>query len=95
MLNLTTLNQPIMSAEFEQGDSFQTVRSRLKENVNFWQNTLEANDFLLETINEGVKLLFIKTPLKAEFKNTAFALDNKEFVDSTLKELIMSKGLFA
>ena len=29
---------------------------------------------------------FIKTPLKAEFKN-ASALDNKEFVDRALKEL--------
>ena len=91
MLNSVTLNQPIMSAEFEQGASLQTVKGRLKENFNFWQNTLEANDFVLETINEGVKLPFIKTPLKAEFKINASALDNKEFVDSALKELIMSK----
>ena len=83
MLNsVTQVNQPIMSAEFEQCASLQTVKSRPKENFNFWQNTLEANDFVLETINEGVKLLFIKTPLKAEFKNNASSLDNKEFVDS-------------
>ena len=91
MLNSATLNQPIMSAEFEQGASLQTEKGRLKDNFNFWQNTLEANDFVLETIKEGVKLPFIKTPLKAKFKNNASALDNKEFVDCNLKELIMSK----
>ena len=68
----------------------QTVKGRLKENFNFWQNTLEVNDFVLETTKDGVKLPFIKTPLKAEFKNNVSALDNKEFVDSALKEL-MSK----
>ena len=39
MLNSVTLNQPIMSAEIEQGASLQTVKGRLKENFNFWQNT--------------------------------------------------------
>ena len=53
-----------MSAEFEQGASLQTVKGRLKGNFNFWQNTLEANDFVLETINDGVKLPFIKTLLR-------------------------------
>ena len=37
MLNSATLNQPIMSAEFEQCASLQTVKGRLKENFNFWQ----------------------------------------------------------
>ena len=31
MLNSVTLNQPIVSAEFEQGGSLQTVKGRLKE----------------------------------------------------------------
>ena len=54
------------------------------------ENTLKANDFVIETVNNGYKLPPKDTPVKTEFRNNVSAIQNSDFVNEALKELIES-----
>ena len=56
-------------AEFTEGSAKVFVKGRLKRNVNFWKD-IGANDFILDTIENGYKLPLIQTPEPAVFKTT-------------------------
>ena len=78
------------NAEFEEGRNKQSLKGRLKRSNEFWKNTLKANDFVIETINDGYKLPLKETPIKTEFRNNKSAIQNSDFVNEALKELIVS-----
>jgi len=46
----------------------------LKENVNFWAHTIQANDFIVNVIKEGYKVPFLSPPVPVNLKNNASAL---------------------
>ena len=54
------------------------------------ENTLKANDFVIETVNNRYKLPPKDTPVKTEFRNNVSAIQNSDFVNEALKELIES-----
>ena len=74
-------------AEFTEGSEKVFVKGRLKRNVNFWK-VIGANDFILDTIENGYKLPLIQTPEPAVFKNNKSALANPEFVTEAIQELV-------
>ena len=78
------------NVEFEEGRIKQSVKGRLKDSIEFWKNTLKANDFVIETINDGYKLPLKETTIKTEFRNNMSAIQNSDFVNEALKELIVS-----
>ena len=55
--------------------------------MNFWKD-IGANDFILDTIENGYKLPLIQTPEPAVFKNNKSALANPEFVTEAIQELV-------
>ena len=74
-------------AVFTEGSVKVFVKGRLKRNVNFWKD-IGANDFILDTIENGYKLPLIQTPEPAVFKNNKSALANPEFVTEAIQELV-------
>ena len=49
-----------------------------------------ASDFVLDTIRNGYVIPFVNPPVSMYFKNNKSALDNSEFVDQTVSELVDS-----
>ena len=45
---------------------------------------------MIETINDGYKLPLKETPIKTELRNNMSAIQNSDFVNEALKELIVS-----
>ena len=81
------------NVEFEQGRNKQYVKGRLKRSIEFWKNTLKVNDFVIETIKDGYKLPLKETPIKTELRNNMSAIQNSDFVNEALKELIVSNSV--
>ena len=67
--------------EFDEG--------RLKHSIDFWKNTSKY-DFVIETINDGYNSLLKKAPNKTEFRSNMPAIQNSDFVNEALQELIES-----
>ena len=65
------------------------VKGRLKKRWLFWEQ-LGANKFIVNVIREGYKLNFESIPSEKYFKNNQSALNNVEFVNETLRELLNS-----
>ena len=57
---------------------------KLKENYRFWQNTIKANETILQIANEGYRLLFIETRYDAKFSNDKSTLTNSAFVQEAI-----------
>ena len=47
-------------------------------------------DFVIETIKDGYKIPLKETPIKTELRNNMSAIQNSDFVNEALKELIVS-----
>ena len=65
------------------------VKGRLAKHIEFWMN-IEASDLVLDTIRNGYVIPFVNPPVSMYFKNNKSALDNSEFVDQTVSELVDS-----
>ena len=63
------------------------VKGSLKRNIQFWKQ-INANQFVLDTIENGYKLPFKSIPPPKIMKNNRSALENKEFVAKSIQELI-------
>ena len=77
-------------SEYEQGETEVLVKGRLKESVSFWEK-IGAGSKVLETISKGYKIPFFEIPQPSSFKNNKSALDDSEFVSSSIQELIRTK----
>jgi hypothetical protein len=68
---------------------FKGVKGRLAKHIEFWMN-IGASDFVLDAIRNGYVIPFVNSPVSMYFKNNKSALDNSEFVDQAVSELVDS-----
>ena len=54
------------------------------------QNTITANETILQITDEGYMLPFIETPSDAKFSNNKFALTNSAFAQEVTEEMLLS-----
>ena len=74
--------------EFTNQENYKSVTGKLKQNQSFWKNTIGANDTVLNTIQEGYRLPFLETPDTARFSNNNSAINNSQFVETSIKEIL-------
>lgn len=67
------------------------VQGRLSKCIAFWENELKAPPPVLECIREGYKLPLLDIPAMYHKCNAKSALDAKEFVTNSLKELLQNR----
>ena len=68
------------------------MKGRVKKRWLFWEQ-LDANKSTVNIIREGYKLNFEGIPIEKCFKNNQSALNNVEFVNETLRELLNSGAI--
>lgn len=61
----------------------------MKANLNFWKS-IGASRWVLEIIDIGYHLPFVKKPTRAYFPNHKSALDNYDFVVDAINEMLCS-----
>ena len=64
-----------------------TVKGSLRRNIDFWRR-INAYESVLDMIKNGYKVPFIETPSSTFFKNNKSALDNSDFVQETILNLL-------
>ena len=77
-------------SEYEQGETEVLVKGRLKESVSF-REKIGGGSKVLEIISQGCNIPLFEIPQPSSFKNNKSALDNSEFVSSSIQELIRTK----
>jgi hypothetical protein len=82
------VHDSIESYEYEQSAKVISVKSRLRENVQFWQSELHASNFILNTIKYGYVIPFVAVPPGIILKNNRSSINHKEFVCSAISELV-------
>ena len=65
------------------------VKGSLKKHKSFWRS-INANDYVMDVIENGYKLPLITNPQPCHLKNNKSALDNEEFVQTAIQELLDS-----
>ena len=76
------------SDEFSVKGGSNGVKGRLKSSLNFWVDTLDASDFVLDMIRRGYRLPFAEYPSKCFLKNNRSALQHPDFVTEAIIELL-------
>ena len=76
--------------EYEQNDQI-SVKSRLKEHLEFWQNELPMNEFIYNTLKFGYVIPFEMFPPKIILKNNRSSVAHSEFVVTAISELSRNK----
>ena len=75
--------------EFKCGDSYNPkVKSRLKQNIKFWSETLKANKAIFNVLKEGYKLPLYTVPKPAHFNNNKSAITHSDFVSEAIQDLL-------
>ena len=59
----------------------------MKQSVNFWKNICTSN-FILDIIEDGYKIPFLQEPMSIFLKNNKSALNNSEFVNEAILDLV-------
>ena len=71
--------------EFEYSDSDNSnVKSRLKQNIKFWSETLKANKAIVNVLKERYKLPLYTVPKSAYFDNNKSAVTHSGFVSEAI-----------
>ena len=65
------------------------VKGRLKPSMNFWVETLDAPDFVLDMIRRGYRLQFAEFPIQCFLKNNRSALQHPKFVAEAISGCIV------
>ena len=65
------------------------VKGSLAKNVQYWQS-IGASEFVIDIIKNGYVVPFQRPPPPMNFKNNKSALDNVEFVEQSIKDLLES-----
>ena len=76
---------------YELGQKEIIVKDRLRKHVDFWKR-IGANQFILDTIENGCKIPFYSTPQKCFLSNNKSALVESIFVRRSISDLL-DKGL--
>lgn len=75
--------------EYQEDEPNVKVKGRLKLNIGFWEH-IGASRFIRGTILEGYKIPFIYTPAPAQLSNNRSAIQNSDFVDQAISDLLAS-----
>ena len=75
------------SANYFKGSSQVIVKGRLRANFSFWQS-IGASKFILGTLSFGYQIPFLREPTSVFLSNNRSALDNSDFVESAILELL-------
>ena len=67
------------------------VQGRLRDKVSFWRETLHAPGPIIDCITNGYKLPLLSAPPQYARPNHQSALDNAEFVETSLAELLSNR----
>ena len=65
------------------------VKVSLRKNLEHWHH-IGANPSVIDTIENGYKILFFTTPVSKSFQNNQSAFQDANFVTCTVKELLKS-----
>ena len=85
------MNVPTHSHAADQVDQGPvSVQGRLKKCTKFWEDELEAPEFVLGIIRSGYRLPFIRLPPPVCMQNHRSALDNASFVSDSIRELLLA-----
>ena len=68
-----------------------SVQGRLKKCLKFWEEKLQASEFVLGIIHSGYRLPFIRLPPPVCMQNHRSALDNAAFVSDSIRELLLAR----
>ena len=80
--------------EFECGDfDHSNIKSRLKQNIKFWSETLKANKAIVHVLKEGYKLPLYTVPKLAHFNNSKSAITHSDFVSETIRYLLKTNRI--
>ena len=79
--------------EIEVNSQYISVKGKLKQHYDYWQNTIKANEAILNIIQEGYKLPFVETPSEAIFRNNNSAIVDSEFVQKSIEELLLAGSI--
>lgn len=63
------------------------VKGRLKTHISFWEK-ISANEDILNVIRFGYKIPFLDTPDQSYSVNNKSAIDNMDFVESSISEML-------
>jgi hypothetical protein len=77
-------------SDFEFIDREQVVKNRLKNHSEFWENILSPSELVLSTVKFGYVIPFLQYPPSENLKNSRSALDNSDFVEEAIKDLLNS-----
>ena len=77
----------LSSYEVKSGDVPFSVRGRLRNSIQFWRE-IDAPRFILDTIEFGYKLPLLQIPPPFVATNNNSALQESEFVESAISELL-------
>ena len=68
-----------------------SVKSRLKNHLDYWENVIGANTVVTSVIKEGYKTPLTHSPQKDYFKNNKSALRSSDFLTNSIKNLLANK----
>ena len=71
----------INSYEIKSGNNIVNVKGNLKKNLFFWKYVLQANDFILNTVEFGYRIPFFNEPCSVYLSNNRSALNHASFVE--------------
>ncbi|VDI40303.1 Hypothetical predicted protein [Mytilus galloprovincialis] len=75
------------SFEYEKSFQSASVKGRLKEHFNYWQD-IDTNTFVLDIIKNGYSIPFITSPPVMFNENNKSAYNNAEFVSEAITDLL-------
>jgi hypothetical protein len=67
-----------------------SAKGKLKDNLAFWENTIEANSFILSVIKEGYRIPFIENPSSVFLSYNMSARKYSKFVTTAINQLVLS-----
>ena len=67
-----------------------SVQGRLKKCKKFWEERLEASEFVLGIIRSGYRLPFVRLPPPVCMQNHSSALESASFVSDSIQELLFA-----
>ena len=70
---------------------YDSVQGRLRRNVQYWRDVLEAPEAVLRTIESGYVLPLMSEPTPLVQSNQQSALNEAEFVNASLSELLTNR----
>ena len=65
-----------------------SVKGRLKDHIQFWKDVIQPENDILNILEYGYSIPFTVHPPSYQMKNNKSALNNREFVDQAVKDLI-------